>query len=70
MKELEVYQQVERSIQTKYRKGLWNPFIAAVKRYELIAAGDRIAVCISGGTDSMLMAKLMQIQKNLEESIH
>ncbi len=61
MKELEVYQQVERSIQTKYRKGLWNPFIAAVKRYELIAAGDAIAVCISGGKDSMLMAKLMQM---------
>ena len=61
MKELEVYQQVERSIQTKFRKGLWNPFIAAVKRYELIAAGDAIAVCISGGKDSMLMAKLMQM---------
>ena len=60
MKELEVYQQVERSIQTKYRKGLWNPFIAAMKRYELIAAGDRISVCISGGKDSMLMAKLFQ----------
>ena len=59
-RELEPYQQVERSIIKKYRKTLWNPFIAAVKRYELIQAGDKIAVCISGGNDSMLMAKLMQ----------
>ena len=57
---LEPYQQVERSIIKKYRKELWNPFIAAVQRYELIQAGDKIAVCISGGKDSMLMAKLMQ----------
>ncbi len=48
----------------KYRKEIWNPFIAAVKRYELIEEGDRIAVCISGGKDSMLMAKLIgQLQK-------
>lgn len=51
---------VERSLIKKYRKTLWNPFIAAVKRYELISPGDRIAVCISGGKDSMLLAKLMQ----------
>ena len=59
-RELEPYQLIERSIITKYRKALWNPFIAAVKRYELVDAGDKIAVCISGGKDSMLMAKLMQ----------
>lgn len=58
---LEPYQKIERSLQTKFRKTIWNPFIEAVKRYELIAAGDRIAVCISGGKDSMLMAKLMQM---------
>ena len=58
---LEPYQRIERSLQTKFRKTIWNPFIEAVKRYELIAAGDRIAVCISGGKDSMLMAKLMQM---------
>ena len=52
---------VERSLQTKFRKSIWNPFIEAVKRYELIAAGDKIAVCISGGKDSMLLAKLMQM---------
>ena len=44
----------------KYRKEIWNPFIIAVKNYELIQRGDKIAVCISGGKDSMLMAKLMQ----------
>ena len=57
---LDTCQLIERSIIRKYRKELWNPFVAAVKRYELIQAGDRIAVCISGGKDSMLMAKLMQ----------
>ncbi len=59
-KELTPCQAIERSIITKYRKVLWRPFVAAVKRYELIRAGDRIAVCISGGKDSMLLAKLMQ----------
>ena len=59
-KELEAYQRIERSIITKYRKALWNPFVYAVKRYELIRSGDKIAACISGGKDSMLMAKLLQ----------
>ena len=59
-KELEPYQLIERSIIKKYRRELWKPFIRAVKRYELIRPGDRIAVCISGGKDSMLMAKLLQ----------
>ncbi|MDR1158794.1 MAG: tRNA 2-thiocytidine biosynthesis protein TtcA [Oscillospiraceae bacterium] len=53
-------QRIERSIHKKYRDVLWNPFVAGVKRYALIAPGDKIAVCISGGKDSMLMAKLMQ----------
>ena len=57
---LEPYQLIERSILKKYRKELWKPFIYAIKRYALIQAGDRIAVCISGGKDSMLLAKLMQ----------
>ena len=59
-KELEFYREVERSLQKKYRKVLWSPFTDAVKKYQLIQEGDRIAVCISGGKDSMLLAKLMQ----------
>ncbi len=59
-RQFEPWQIAERSIIKKYRKQLWNPFIAAVKRYQLIAPGDKIAVCISGGKDSMLMAKLFQ----------
>ena len=59
-KELEYYQTVERSLIKKYRKELWNPFIRGVKRYRLVGEGDKIAVCISGGKDSMCMAKLMQ----------
>ena len=59
-RELEPYQMIERSIIKKYRKELWTPFIVAIKRYELVQEGDKIAVCISGGKDSMLMAKLMQ----------
>ena len=59
-RELSRLQLIERSINKKFRNSLWNPFIAAIKRYELIAPGDRLAVCISGGKDSMLMAKLIQ----------
>ena len=47
---------MERSILTDFRKTLWKPFIAAIKQYELIREGDRIAVCISGGKDSVLLA--------------
>ena len=57
---LEPSQNIERSIMKKYRKELWNPFIKAVKNYELVQENDKIAVCISGGKDSMLMAKLFQ----------
>ena len=60
-RQLEPYQQIERSIQKTYHKRLWTPFITAVKQYDLIAPGDRIAACISGGKDSMLMAKLLQL---------
>ena len=59
-KQLETYQRIERSIITTYRKTIWSPFVLAVKKYRLIEAGDKIAVCISGGKDSMLLAKLMQ----------
>ena len=59
-RELTPQEIAERSLIKTYRKTLWNPFIAAVKRYELVRPGDRIAVCISGGKDSMILAKLMQ----------
>ena len=59
-RELTPQEIAERSLIKKYRKELWNPFIAAVKRYELIQAGDKIAVCISGGKDSWLMAMLLK----------
>ena len=66
-KALERYKEIERSIITTYRKQLWSPFVLAVKKYRLIGAGDRIAVCISGGKDSMLLAKLMQeLQRHSE----
>lgn len=63
-RKLEPYQEAERSIIKKYRKCIWNDFVAAVKEYELISEGDSIAVCISGGKDSMLMAVCMrQLQR-------
>ena len=57
---MEKFEQAERSIVKKYRRQIWLPFLTAVKKYDLIREGDRIAVCISGGKDSMLMAKCMQ----------
>ena len=51
---------IERSIIKKFRKSIWRKFTAAINEYELIKDGDKIAVCISGGKDSMLMAKLFQ----------
>ena len=67
-RELTAQEIAERSLIKTYRKSLWNPFIAAVKRYELVEPGDRIAVCISGGKDSMVLAKLMQeLQRHTEQ---
>ncbi len=62
---MEKHVEVERSIIKKYRKEIWKRFIAAINEYELIKEGDRIAVCISGGKDSMLLAKCIQhLQKH------
>ena len=55
-RELERHTLVQRSIIKKFRKSIWNNFVAAVQEYELIKEGDKIAVCISGGKDSVLMA--------------
>ena len=59
-RELTRSQLVERSIIKKYHKVLWTPFMAAIRDYALLRPDDRIAVCVSGGRDSMLLAKLMQ----------
>ena len=64
---LEPHELIERSIIKKFRKTIWNPFTLAVRQYQLIQPGDRIAVCISGGKDSMLMAKLMQLLQRYSE---
>ena len=52
--------EIERSLIKKFRKSIWRAFTKAVQKYDLIQPGDKIAVCISGGKDSMLMAKLFQ----------
>ena len=52
--------EIERSIIKKFRKSVWRPFTKALNEYQLVQEGDKIAVCISGGKDSMLMAKLFQ----------
>ena len=54
------YKDVERSIIKKFRKEIWAKFVKAVNEYELIQENDKIMVCISGGKDSFLLAKLMQ----------
>lgn len=52
--------EVEESIRKRFKKSIWSKFTKAINEYELVKEGDRVAVCISGGKDSMLMAKLFQ----------
>ncbi|MCB2292206.1 tRNA 2-thiocytidine biosynthesis protein TtcA [Clostridium algoriphilum] len=52
--------EIERSLITDYRKPIWSKFVKAIKDYNLVEAGDKIAVAISGGKDSIIMAKLFQ----------
>ena len=66
-RELTRGQRIEQSILKTYRKELWRPFTHAIRRYQLIRPGDKIAVCISGGKDSMLMAKLMQLLQRFSD---
>lgn len=57
----EVVRDPAMSTQKKFRREIWTPFVAAVKQYELISEGDRIAVCMSGGKDSALLGVLMKL---------
>lgn len=57
---MEKYKEIERSIIKKYRKTIWAPFVRAINDYKLIEDNDKIMVCISGGKDSFLLAKLME----------
>ena len=63
----ELRKRVEQSIRKKFRVSLMSKFIKALKTYQLVNEGDRVAVCISGGKDSMLMAKLFQELKRYSE---
>ena len=58
---MDISQQAERSLDSEFRDSIREPFLEAVRRYRLVRPGDRVAVCISGGKDSMLLAKLMQL---------
>ena len=64
---MEEIQKLEQSILKKYKKEIWNRMIGGIKDYQLILPGDRIAVCISGGKDSMLLAKCLQMLKRHTE---
>ena len=57
---MEKYKEIERSIITKFRKEIWSKFVKAVQDYELINENDKVMVCISGGKDSFLLAKLIE----------
>lgn len=58
--EIKSNEDIELSLRKKFRKDIWCKFTKAINEYELLQEGDRVAVCISGGKDSMLMAKLFQ----------
>jgi len=60
MENRQVTEAVELSLRKKFKKSIWCKFTKAINEYELVQPGDKIAVCISGGKDSMLMAKLFQ----------
>ena len=60
-------EEIERSLHTTFSKTIWSRFIGALKQYKLLSPGDRVCVCISGGKDSMLLAKLMQLLQRVSD---
>ena len=68
MKNEAPYVNIERSIIKQFRKEIWRPFVKGLQDYKMIQDGDKVAVCISGGKDSMVLAKLMQeLQRHTEQ---
>ena len=65
---MEDYKEIERSITKSYRKKIWAKFIKGISEFQMVQDGDKIAICISGGKDSMLMAKCFQILKKYSET--
>lgn len=61
LSDLKSIKEIEKSITKTYKRYLWSPFIKAIKDYKMIEEGDTIAIAISGGKDSLLMAKLFQL---------
>ena len=68
MKILTKAQEIERSIMKRFHKPIWTKFVTALKEYKLVNDGDKIAVCLSGGKDSMLLAVLMKMLKRYSET--
>ena len=68
MKQEAPYVNIERSIIKEYRKTIWRPFVKGLQEYKMIQDGDRVAVCISGGKDSMLLAKCLQQLKRQSDT--
>ena len=62
---MERYEEIEKSIITTYRKKIWSNFIKGIKEFDMVQEGDKIAVCISGGKDSFLLAKCIEELINL-----
>lgn len=65
---MSIREQAEQSLFHQFKETIWQPFTQALERYALIQEGDAIAVCISGGKDSMLMAKLLQLYRQQSET--
>lgn len=67
---MKALEEIENSIRTVYRKNIWNKFVKAVNEYEMIKEGDKIAIGVSGGKDSLLLVKLFhELEKGQEQAV-